>query len=59
MGQTIPEKLLRCVLECRDMVSVQTADGEFPVIDGDISVPEEPGLGGERGEDVVAKFRAG
>ena len=29
----------------------------FPVIDGDISVPEEPGLGVELDEKVVDKFR--
>src|SRR5439155_437129 len=31
----------------------------FPVRDGDISVPEEPGLGVELDEDVVAKYRVG
>jgi len=31
----------------------------FPVVDGDISVPEEPGLGVELDEAVVAKFRVG
>jgi L-alanine-DL-glutamate epimerase-like enolase superfamily enzyme len=31
----------------------------FPVIDGDINVPEEPGLGIELDEDVVAKYRVG
>src|SRR6185295_15491850 len=31
----------------------------FPVIDGEISVPEEPGLGIELDEDVVARFRVG
>lgn len=32
---------------------------KFPVIDGNISVPEEPGLGVELNEDVVAKYRIG
>jgi L-alanine-DL-glutamate epimerase-like enolase superfamily enzyme len=45
MGQTIPEKLLRCVLESRDMVSVKTADGDFPVINGRVTAPATPGLG--------------
>ena len=45
MGQTIPKKLLRCVLESRDMVSVTTADGDFAVIDGRITAPGDPGLG--------------
>src|SRR5438874_3610606 len=31
----------------------------FPVIDGDISVPEEPGLGIDLNEDIVAKYRVG
>jgi cis-L-3-hydroxyproline dehydratase len=45
MGQTIPEKLLRCVLESRDMVTVRTADGDFPVTDGRVTAPASPGLG--------------
>ena len=31
----------------------------FPVIDGDIVVPEGPGLGVELNEEVVAKYRVG
>jgi L-alanine-DL-glutamate epimerase-like enolase superfamily enzyme len=31
----------------------------FPVVDGDISVPEEPGLGVDLDEDVVARYRVG
>src|SRR5437660_3837705 len=31
----------------------------FPVVDGDITVPEEPGLGVERDENVVEKYRVG
>jgi L-alanine-DL-glutamate epimerase-like enolase superfamily enzyme len=31
----------------------------FPVIDGDIAVPLEPGLGVELDEQIVAKFRVG
>src|SRR5262249_42614776 len=31
----------------------------FPVVDGDISVPEEPGLGVELNEEIVAKYRVG
>src|SRR5437660_802107 len=31
----------------------------FPVVDGDISVPEEPGLGIELDEEVVGKYRVG
>ena len=32
---------------------------KFPVVDGDIQVPEEPGLGAELDEAVVAKYRVG
>jgi L-alanine-DL-glutamate epimerase-like enolase superfamily enzyme len=31
----------------------------FPVLDGDISVPEEPGLGVDLNEEIVAKYRVG
>ena len=31
----------------------------FPVIDGDIAVPEEPGLGVDLDEEVVARYRVG
>jgi cis-L-3-hydroxyproline dehydratase len=45
LGQTIPGKYLRCVLESRDLVLVKTADGEFPVTDGRVTAPASPGLG--------------
>jgi L-alanine-DL-glutamate epimerase-like enolase superfamily enzyme len=31
----------------------------FPVIDGDLSVPEEPGLGVELNEEIVTQYRVG
>lgn len=45
MGQTVPKRLLRCVLESRDMVALKTADGDFPVIAGHVVAPAAPGLG--------------
>ena len=45
MGQSVPERYLRCVLESRDMVSLKTADGDFPVIEGRVVAPTTPGLG--------------
>lgn len=45
MGQTVPRRLLRSVLESRDMVSLKTAVGDFPVIDGHVVAPAAPGLG--------------
>src|SRR5262249_61180894 len=55
MGQTVPERLLRCVLESRDMVEAQTADGNFPVVDGGVVAPTEPGLGIKPRMDVLGQ----
>jgi L-alanine-DL-glutamate epimerase-like enolase superfamily enzyme len=61
LGQTVPEKYLRCVLECRDFSTVTTADGDFSIVDGTVAAPEAPGLGisprmGVLG-DPVARYR--
>ena len=45
LGQTVPEKSLRCVLESRDIVALKTADGDFDVVDGCVVAPDTPGLG--------------
>ncbi|KAI7553044.1 hypothetical protein KC331_g1493 [Hortaea werneckii] len=45
LGQTVPERNLRCVLESRDMVTLKTADGPFEVRNGCITAPGVPGLG--------------
>ncbi|OWV85675.1 mandelate racemase [Rhizobium sp. N122] len=45
LGQTVPEKNLRCVLECRDIVAIKTADGDFAVRNGRVTAPAAPGLG--------------
>jgi L-alanine-DL-glutamate epimerase-like enolase superfamily enzyme len=45
LGQTIPERNLRCILESRDIVALKTADGPFDVINGRIKAPTIPGLG--------------
>lgn len=45
LGQTVPGRFLRCVLESRDMVAVKTADGAFDVHNGRITAPSTPGLG--------------
>ena len=55
MGQTVPKRLLRCVLESRDMVSRKTADGDFPVIDGHVVAPATPGLGVAPRLDVLGE----
>ncbi|RSL59224.1 hypothetical protein CEP54_007378 [Fusarium duplospermum] len=55
LGQTIPERHLRCILECRDMVKVKTADGNFTVKDGRVQAPTEPGLGITPRMDVMGE----
>lgn len=45
LGQTLPKKNLRCILDCRDMVAVKTADGDFDVVNGFVSAPKTFGLG--------------
>ena len=55
LAQTVPPRLLRCVLECRDMVTPKTADGNFPIIDGYVTAPTTPGLGVEPQMDVLGE----
>ena len=45
LGQTLPKKYLRCILDCRDMVTVKIADGDFGVVNGFVSAPQSFGLG--------------
>lgn len=45
LGQTVPPHLLRCILDCRDMVAINTALFDAPVLDGGVLVPDSPGLG--------------
>ena len=45
LGQTVVQNQLRCILDCRDMVTVRTAFFDAPVIDGGVLVPDSPGLG--------------
>jgi len=55
MGQTVPERLLRSVLESRDIVALKTADGDFPVVDGRVVAPTTPGLGIKPRLDVLGE----
>jgi len=45
MGQSVPPRWLRSVLDCRDMVSVTTARFGPPLRDGGYLAPDLPGLG--------------
>ncbi|MFE4833545.1 mandelate racemase/muconate lactonizing enzyme family protein [Arthrobacter sp. NPDC056691] len=55
LGATVPEKLLRCVLNCDDMVTLKTANFDVIRRDGGILPPETPGLGLEVDEGVLGK----
>lgn len=45
LAQTMPEGMLCCILKCRDMVTVRTADGSFEAKYGHVQAPMNPGLG--------------
>lgn len=55
MGQTVPERNLRCILEPRDMVTIKTADGPFEVFEGRVTAPSLPGLGITPRMDVLGE----
>lgn len=45
LGATVPQRYLRCILDCRDMVTLETAEFDAPVTDGGVLAPMSPGLG--------------
>lgn len=45
MAQTVPARNLRCILDCRDMVTIETAKFNAPVTMGGVIAPDAPGLG--------------
>lgn len=45
MGATVPSRLLRCVLNSRDMVTLTTADFQPQSLNGGVLPPDLPGLG--------------
>jgi cis-L-3-hydroxyproline dehydratase len=45
LGATVAERQLRCVLDCRGMVSIETAGFDAPIVGGGVMVPNRPGLG--------------
>ena len=53
LGATVPERFLRCILDCRDMVTLVTADFDAPVRDGGVLAPRAPGLGITVRRDVL------
>lgn len=53
MGQTIPQKYLRCILECRDITALRVADGDYRVVNGLVTAPAKPGFGLTPRLDVI------
>lgn len=45
LAQSTPRHLLRCALDPQSMISNRIADFDAPVINGDASAPDAPGLG--------------
>ena len=55
LGQTVPPRLLRCVLDVRDMVTIKTAEFDAPVKDGGVIAPNKPGLGLDVDRDFLGE----
>lgn len=55
LGATIPPRLLRCVLNCEDMVTLRTATFDAITSDGGILPPAAPGLGIDVNEAVLGE----
>ncbi|MGO4584631.1 mandelate racemase/muconate lactonizing enzyme family protein [Arthrobacter sp. 2RAF6] len=53
LGATVPPRILRCVLNCQDMLSVDTAKFDFLFKDGGVLPPDVPGLGLDVNEEVL------
>ncbi len=55
MGATVPERLLRCVLDPRDMVTIQTGAFDAPIENGGVLPPDAPGLGVTTNRDLLGQ----
>jgi L-alanine-DL-glutamate epimerase-like enolase superfamily enzyme len=55
LAQTVPERLLRCVLDVRAMVSKRTGAIDAEIIDGGVIAPNGPGLGVEVDVSVLGE----
>jgi len=45
LGQTVPPKMLRCILDLRDLYTPVTAGFDAPLEAGGVLAPDAPGLG--------------
>lgn len=55
LAQTVPPHLLRCILDCRDMVTLTTANFPVTLLSGDVKAPDLPGLGLQVNRDVLGE----
>jgi len=55
LGATVPARMLRCVLNSEDMVTLRTARFDVLTDDGRILPPDAPGLGIEVDESVLGE----
>ena len=53
MGATVPTRLLRCILDTRDMIATKTASFDAPVEQGGVLPPQAPGLGINVNTDIL------
>jgi len=45
LAQTVPSRLLRCMLDVRGMVNLSTVKNPVPIVAGRVKAPRAPGLG--------------
>ena len=55
MAQSTPQKILRCALDTRSMVTLTTAEFDAQILNGGTKAPNEPGLGIKPDMDVLGK----
>jgi L-alanine-DL-glutamate epimerase-like enolase superfamily enzyme len=55
LGQTVPERFLRCVLETRAMVNETTVENPIPLRGGRVMAPDTPGLGVRPRRDLLGE----
>jgi L-alanine-DL-glutamate epimerase-like enolase superfamily enzyme len=55
LGATVPTRLLRCVLNCEEMVALKTAETDAVFTDGGVRPAGSPGLGITVDRDVLGE----
>jgi L-alanine-DL-glutamate epimerase-like enolase superfamily enzyme len=55
LGQTVPGRFLRCVLETRAMVNETTVENPIQLLEGEVMAPDTPGLGVAPRRDLLGE----